>query len=192
MQSLYTGTGLSPILGPGKASDNACRLQAPWLACPDWEACNDKEKRSVHRVFDVKGGRHFAVFPVFLGWSAGKTQLHQSSTFNRASVHRLWVWLWTLSATPKALTLGFGGLRITTYKNSIALQLVITSALSRGGWIMKLMKHVLQSLSLFQPLSNPKGALGLWLKQRGLYDPCPSPCLLPAFCLWKTLVKEYV
>ena len=69
MMSLYTGTGLTPILGPGKASDNACRLQAPWLACPDWEAFGDKEKRSVHRVFDVKGGRHFAVFPVFLGWS---------------------------------------------------------------------------------------------------------------------------
>ena len=89
MQSLYTGTGLTSILGPGKASDNACRLQAPWLACPDWEAFGDKEKRSVHRLFDVKGGRHFAVFPVFLGWSAGRTHLHQSSTCNRASVHRL-------------------------------------------------------------------------------------------------------
>ena len=100
--------------------------------------------------------------------------------------------LWTLSATPEALTLGLSGLRITTHKSSIALQLVITSALSRGGWIMKLMKRVLQSLSLLQPLPSPEGALGVWLKQRGLYDSCPSPCLLPAFCLWKTLVKEYV
>ena len=65
--------------------------------------------------------------------------------------------LWTLSATPEALTLGCSGLRITTHKNSIALQLVITSALSRGGLIMKLMKRVLQSLSLHQPLPSPEG-----------------------------------
>ena len=48
---------------------------------------------------------------------------------------------------------------------------------------MKLMKRVLQSLSLHQPLPSPEGALGLWLKQRGLYSPCPltvsSACLLP-------------
>ena len=65
--------------------------------------------------------------------------------------------LWTLSATPEALTLGCSGLRITTHKNSIALQLVITSSLSRGGLIMKLMKHVFQSLSLHQPLPSPEG-----------------------------------
>ena len=65
--------------------------------------------------------------------------------------------LWTLSATPEALTLGCRGLRITTHKNSIALQLVITSALSRGELIMKLMKHVLQSLSLHQPLPSAEG-----------------------------------
>ena len=65
--------------------------------------------------------------------------------------------LWTLSATPEELTLGLSGLRITTHKNSIALQLVITSALSRGGLIMKLMKCVLQSLSLHQPLPSPEG-----------------------------------
>ena len=48
---------------------------------------------------------------------------------------------------------------------------------------MKLMKRVLQSLSLHQPIPSPEGALGLWLKQRGLYDPCAftvsSACLLP-------------
>ena len=65
--------------------------------------------------------------------------------------------LWTLSATPEALTFSCSGLRITTHKNSIALQLVITSALSRGGLIIKLMKCVLQSLSLHQPLPNPEG-----------------------------------
>ena len=116
MRSLYTGTGLSPILGPGKASDNACRLQAPWLACPDWEAFGDKEKRSVHRVFDVKGRRHFAVFPVFLGWSAGRTQLHQSSTCDRASVHRLWVWAITQALSSECHPRGTN-LRSQWFKN---------------------------------------------------------------------------
>ena len=37
------------------------------------------------------------------------------------------------------------------------LWVVITSALSRGELIMKLMKHVLQSLSLHQPLPSPEG-----------------------------------
>ena len=61
---------------------------------------------------------------------------------------------------------------------------------------MKLMKCVFQSLSLHQPLPSPKGALGLWLQQRGLYDPCPltvsSACLLPVenFSQRKCLIGE--
>ena len=148
-------------MGPGKASDNAYRLQEPWLACPDWEAFDDKEKRSVHRVFDVKGGTHCCIFQCseagqWAGLSCTKAPCAIEPQFIDFESEQS-LRLWTLSATPEALSLGLSSLRITTHKNSIALQLVITSALSRGGFIMKLMKRVLQSLFLHQPLPSPEG-----------------------------------
>ena len=85
-QRSYTGTALTPILGPGKASGDASSLQGPCVSWPDGEGFNTKEKRSVHRLLDVKGGTHFVIVPVFLNWSAGKTQLHQSSMCNITSV----------------------------------------------------------------------------------------------------------
>ena len=51
-----------------------------------------RKRESVHRLSDVKGGTHFAVFPVFLGWSSDWTQLHQSSMCSKASGHRVQVW----------------------------------------------------------------------------------------------------
>ena len=70
-----------------------------------------KKRESVHRLLDVKGGTHFPMFPVFLGWSAGWTQLYQSSMCNRASVHRVQVWATTQSLNyeghPSDINLGF-------------------------------------------------------------------------------------
>ena len=83
---------------------------------------------------------------------------HQFIEFKSEQPHRLW----TMRAIPVALILGLRGLRMTTHMSSIALELVITSTLSRGGLIMKLMKLHFHSLSLHQPLPSPmREALGL-------------------------------
>ena len=67
-----------------------------------------------------------------------------------------------MRAIPVALILGLRGLRMTTHRSSIALGLVITSTLSTGGLIMKLIKLHFHSLSLHQPLPSPmREALGL-------------------------------
>ena len=121
---------------------------------------------SVHRLLDSKGGTHFAVFPVFLSWSAAWTQLHESSMCIRASVHRVQVWATTqplnYECHPSGTNLSLRGLGMTTHRSSIALELVITSTLSRGGLIIKLMKINFHSLSLHQPLPSPtREALGL-------------------------------
>ena len=68
---LYTGTGLTPILGPSKASDNACRLQEPWLACPDWEEFDDKEENLFTESLMLKE-EHIAVFSSVLRLVCGQ------------------------------------------------------------------------------------------------------------------------
>ena len=60
-----------------------------------WKDSTIRKRESVHRLLDVKGRTHFAVFPVFLSCSAAWTQLHQSSMCIRASVHRVQVWATT-------------------------------------------------------------------------------------------------
>ena len=83
---------------------------------------------------------------------------------NRTSGHN-WATTQPLSAIPVALILDLSGLRMTTHKNSIALELAITT-LNRDGLIMKLTKLHLHSLSLHQPLPSPvRGSLGLYSQE---------------------------
>ena len=115
---------------------------------PKW----GRKKESVHRLLNVKGGMHFAVLLVFLAWSAGWAQLHQSSMCHRASVHRVQVWttIQPLNAEchPSGTNLGFK----SDHPQELNSSGVSTSTVRRGGLIMKLMRFHLQGLSLHQPL----------------------------------------
>lgn len=97
---------------------------------------------------------HFAVFLVFLGWSAGWTQLHQSSMCNRAAVHRV------QPLNPEYHSSGTNlGFKID-HPQELNSSGVGTSTVGQGGLIVKLMRLHLQGLSLHQPLQGLEAGKG--------------------------------
>ena len=154
-----------------------------------------RKRESVHRLLDIKGGAHFAVFPVFLSWSAAWTQLHQSSMCNRASVHRLWMWAITQALNSECHPRGTN-LRLQWFKNHHPQELnssgVGNYISSEQRWVNREVDETCSSEPLLAPAPSkswgePQGCG--WSREDSMIL-APSPCLLPAFCLWKTLVKE--
>ena len=124
---------------------------------------------------------------MFWGWSVGRTQLHQSSMCNRASVHRLWIWAITQALNSECHPRGTN-LRLQWFKNHHPQELNSSAVgnyiSSEQRWVNHEVNEACSSEPLLAPApSKSEGALGLWLKQRSLYDPCPltvsSACLLP-------------
>ena len=163
-------------------ADCSTLVSMPRLGSIRWQ-----EKRSVHRVFDVKGGRHFSVFPVFLDWSVGRTQLHQSSTCDRASVHRLWVWAITQALSSECHPRGTN-LRSQWFKNHHPQELnssaVGSYISSEQRWVNHEVNEACSSEPLLAPVPSKSqgGPRAVVKTERTLWSlplTVSSACLLP-------------
>ena len=115
-----------------------------------------RHKMATHkRKKRLRKNRHKKMyFPVFWGWSVGRTQLHQSSMCNRASVHRLWVWAITQALNSEYHPRGTN-LRLQWFKNHHPQELNSSAV---GNYIsseQRWVNHEVNEVCFSEPLLAP-------------------------------------